>query len=169
MLRDSAESNQSQSRVQRTEIIDSSGEPISEIKISDQARKQQSTLPPFKSESDIEAEKAQAKAAVAVSYSSNSSGNTYSSGYCTWYAKSKRPDLPNSLGNAQTWFSRAQSLGIPTGTEPKAGAIGQSGNHVVYVETVNTDNTVSISEMNYRGFGVTSTRTVPASSFSYIY
>lgn len=169
MLRDSAESNQSQSRVQRTEIIDSTGEPISEIKISEEARKQQSTLPPFKSESDIEAEKAKAEAAAAVSYSSNSSGNTYYSGYCTWYAKSKRPDLPNSLGNAQTWFSRAQSLGIPTGTEPKAGAIGQRGNHVVYVEKVNTDNTVSISEMNFRGFGITSTRTVPADTFSYIY
>jgi len=169
MLRGSAESNQSQSRIQRSEIIGNVEEPASETKIYAEARQQQSTLPPFKSESDIEAEKAKTETAVTVSYSSNSAGNTYSSGYCTWYAKSKRPDLPNSLGNAQTWFSRAQSLGIPTGTEPKVGAIGQRGNHVVYVEKVNTDNTVSISEMNYHGLGVTSTRTVPAATFRYIY
>ncbi len=96
------------------------------------------------------------------------SSNGYISGYCTWYAKNRRPDLPNSLGNANTWVSRAQAQGIPTGSTPRVGAIGQQGMHVVYVEAVSGE-TVTVSEMNFRGRGVISSRTVPASYFRYIY
>lgn len=99
----------------------------------------------------------------------SSSGNTYSFGYCTWYAKSRRPDLPNNLGNANTWVARASAQGIATGSTPRAGAIGQQGMHVVYVEAVNGDGTILISEMNYKGVGITSSRTTSAASFSYIY
>ncbi len=99
----------------------------------------------------------------------SSAGNTYASGYCTWYAKSRRPDLPNRLGNANTWVARAAAQGIATGSAPRAGAIGQQGMHVVYVESVNGDGTVNISEMNYKGFGVVSSRTAPAGNFTYIY
>ncbi len=98
-----------------------------------------------------------------------SAGNTYSRGYCTWYAKSRRPDLPNNLGNADTWVARAAAQGFATGSAPRAGAIGQQGMHVVYVESVNGDDTVTISEMNYNGWGVVNQRTVPASTFRYIY
>lgn len=105
----------------------------------------------------------------AVPRAGSSAGNTYSPGYCTWYAKNRRPDLPNSLGNANTWVARAAALGIPTGSTPRAGAVGQQGMHVVYVESVNGDGTVTISEMNYEGWNVVSQRTVPASSFQYIY
>ncbi len=99
----------------------------------------------------------------------SSAGNTYARGYCTWYAKSRRPDLPNQLGNAATWVSRAAAMGIPTGSTPRAGAIGQQGNHVVYVESVNGDGTITVSEMNYAGFGVVSSRTASAGAFLYIY
>lgn len=99
----------------------------------------------------------------------SSSGNRYVAGYCTWYVKNRRPDLPNDLGNAITWVSRAAAQGIPTGSTPRVGAVGQQGNHVVYVESVNSDGTVTVSEMNWRGLYVQSTRTVPASSFRYIY
>ena len=109
------------------------------------------------------------KAVVTSAPRGSSGGNTYSRGYCTWYAKNRRPDLPNNLGNANTWVSRASAQGIPTGSAPQAGAIGQQGNHVVYVERVNGDGTVTVSEMNYAGFGVVSSRTVPASYFRYIY
>lgn len=99
----------------------------------------------------------------------DSSGNRYSKGYCTWYAKSRRPDLPNNLGNANTWAARASAQGIATGSEPRAAAIGQQGMHVVYVESVNGNGTVTVSEMNFEGFGVISSRTVSASNFRYIY
>lgn len=99
----------------------------------------------------------------------SSSGNLYSRGYCTWYAKNRRPDLPNNLGNANTWAVRARAQGIATGSTPRVGAIGQRGMHVVYVESVNGNGTVTISEMNFKGLYVKSTRTVAASSFTYIY
>ena len=99
----------------------------------------------------------------------SSAGNTYTAGYCTWYAKSRRPDLPNRMGNASSWVASAAAQGFATGTAPQAGAIGQQGNHVVYVESVNGDGTVTVSEMNYAGFGIVSSRTVPAGTFRYIY
>ena len=99
----------------------------------------------------------------------SSSGNRYVAGYCTWYVKNKRPDLPNNLGNAYTWASRASAQGIGTGSTPRAGAVGQRGNHVVYVESVNSDGTVTISEMNHKGLYVRTVRTLPASYFTYIY
>lgn len=96
------------------------------------------------------------------------SGNTYTRGYCTWYVKNRRPDLPNNLGNADTWYARYPGA---KGTTPQAGAAAQARGqmHVVYVESVNSDGTVNISEMNYKGWNVISYRTAPASSFYYMY
>ncbi len=96
-------------------------------------------------------------------------GNTYTAGNCTWYVKNKRPDLPNNLGNADTWVARARAQGMATGAAPRVGAAGQRGMHVVYVESVNGDGTVTISEMNHAGLYVITTRTLPASYFMYIY
>ncbi|MBA2279268.1 LysM peptidoglycan-binding domain-containing protein [Candidatus Saccharibacteria bacterium] len=114
-----------------------------------------------------------AKSAVTtrpVSTSTGSSaGNLYTPGYCTWYVKNRRPDLPNNLGNADTWVSRAASQGIATGSVPRAGAVGQRNMHVVYVERVNSDNTVTISEMNYQSLYTKTERTLPANYFTYIY
>lgn len=99
----------------------------------------------------------------------SSSGNGYVAGYCTWYVKNKRPDLPNNLGNAATWVTRAAAQGIATGSTPSVGAVGQRNNHVVYVENVNADGTVTISEMNYQARYAVTTRTLPANYFRYIY
>lgn len=103
-------------------------------------------------------------------YRASSSGNTYAWGYCTWYAKSMRPDLPNNLGNGGQWVANAARQGFATGSTPRAGAIGEQPGHVVYVKSVNKNGTVNISEMNYNGgVGVVNHRTVPASMFRYIY
>lgn len=99
----------------------------------------------------------------------DASGNRYVKGYCTWYVKNRRPDLPNNLGNAATWTARAAAQGYSTGSTPVVGAVGQQGNHVVYVEAVNGDGTVTVSEMNWDGWNVISSRTVAASNFVYIY
>lgn len=100
--------------------------------------------------------------------------NTYDYGYCTWYVKNRRgASLPNGLGNANTWYSRAAAMGMAVGSTPKPGAVGTttagSLGHVVYVESVNGDGTITISEMNYKGWGVQSSRTANASDFLYIY
>lgn len=100
--------------------------------------------------------------------------NNYAWGQCTWYAKNKRPDLSNSLGNANTWYSTAAAEGVAVGTEPRIGAIGATTEgiygHVVYIESINDDGSVNISEMNYAGgIGAVHYRTTPASEFVYIY
>lgn len=110
----------------------------------------------------------QVKSTVATPVA-QSSGNRYSSGYCTWYVKNQRPDLPNNLGNAATWVTRAAAQGLPTGSTPRAGAVGQRANHVVFVESVNADGTITISEMNYRNLNERTVRTLPANYFQYIY
>lgn len=101
----------------------------------------------------------------------NGSGNGYSYGYCTWYVKNKRPDIPNSWGNADTWDDYAPGSGYKVGNTPRAGAIGvtKAYMHVVYIEKVNKDGTVLVSEMNYNGWNVVSQRVAPASEFNYIY
>lgn len=100
--------------------------------------------------------------------------NTYDWGYCTWYVKNRRGDsLPNSLGNANTWYARARAMGMAVGSAPAPGAVGTTTagalGHVVYVESVNDNGTINISEMNYTAFATVSHRTVSADSFLYIY
>ena len=107
-------------------------------------------------------------------YDADSAGNGYAAGNCTWYVKSRRPDIGSHWGNANQWLASAQSAGFSTGGTPKQGAIGVSFNgyygHVVYIESVSADgSTVQLSEMNAKGLGVISSRTAPASSFQYIY
>lgn len=107
-------------------------------------------------------------------YASDSAGNTYAPGNCTWYAKSRRPDLPNNLGNANTWYVRAAAQGWNVGSTPKKGAVGTTtagwAGHVVYVEGVSLDGQwVTISEMNYGGLYSMNTRTVFYTEFNYIY
>ena len=100
----------------------------------------------------------------------SSAGNSYYYGYCTWYAKQRRPDLPNRLGNGGQWVASAAAMGYATGSTPRAGAIAEIPGHVMYVEAVNGDGTIVISEMNGpAGFGVVGTRTIAASSARYIY
>jgi surface antigen len=100
-------------------------------------------------------------------------GNSYAYGYCTWYVASRR-SVPGNWGNAYTWYGAAQRSGYGTGSAPRVGAVAwERSNHVAYVESVNGDGTVTVSEMNYwsngGGWGRRSYRTTPASHFLYIY
>lgn len=100
----------------------------------------------------------------------SSQGNTYEPGQCVWYVKNLRPELPNSWGSATTWLSRAQAMGWPTGSEPRVGAVGWTYGHVVLITAVNSDGSVSYTDMNGRwipyeiGYGAK-----PASYYRYIY
>lgn len=103
----------------------------------------------------------------------NTVGNNYSYGYCTWYVKNRRPDIPNSLGNANEWLYNAQAYGFSTGSSPVVGAVAQTSagglGHVAYVEAVYGDGKILVSEMNYQGWNILSTRVTSASEFNYIY
>ncbi|NCU37920.1 LysM peptidoglycan-binding domain-containing protein [Candidatus Saccharibacteria bacterium] len=108
-------------------------------------------------------------AAQPQAYSTASAGNTYAWGNCTWYVKNRKPNIPNSFGNAYEWIGRAQAMGYATGSNPAPGAIGVSGNHVVYVESV-SNGMAHISEMNYGGgLGVVNYRSVSLNSHTWIY
>jgi len=99
--------------------------------------------------------------------------NRYPYGWCTWYVASRR-NIPWS-GNAGAWLYNARTMGYPTGHRPSPGAIMVTGEsavgHVAYVEAV-YGNMIKVSEMNYRGWGIVSTRTLSAHSsfiWGYIY
>ncbi len=109
--------------------------------------------------------------------------NGYDFGECTWYAAAKRSEaghpIPSNLGDAYSWYPIAQAEGLPTGLTPAVGAViwfprsyVSPLGHVGYVESVNADGSVTISEMNWNGWDVVDTRTIPASQLSqnrYIY
>lgn len=100
--------------------------------------------------------------------------NLYAWGNCTHYVKAQKPSLPNDLHNARDWLVNAQADGLETGYNPRVGAVawfppGKSLGHVAYVEAVNGDGTIDISEMNVKGLNVISYRTIDATSVVYIY
>jgi len=91
----------------------------------------------------------------------------YSYGWCTYYVSTQRS--VGQWNNASEWVWQAQRDGWATGSTPQVGAIAQQANHVAYVRAVHSNGTMTISEMNYEGFGVTSSRTIPASGWRFIY
>lgn len=94
--------------------------------------------------------------------------NGYDFGNCTWYVASQIP-VPANWGNADTWAYYARLSGWNVGSAPSAGAIAQTSagyfGHVAIVQAVNSNGTITISEMNHAGFDVRDTRTVSASEF----
>lgn len=92
-------------------------------------------------------------------------GNKFPYGWCTYYVASRR--TVTWRGNAGAWLSNARAQGYATGYSPRAGAIIVTNEspvgHVGIVESV-SGGSIRISEMNYRGWGVVSSRTIPASS-----
>ena len=90
-------------------------------------------------------------------------GNRFAPGYCTWYVFNLVPYIP-WLGNAWEWFSQAQAYGWPTGQAPRVGAImvtwESSFGHVAYLTDVYPDGSWSVTEMNFKGLWVVSTRTI---------
>lgn len=110
-----------------------------------------------------------------VLYNSNyavQSGNRYSYGYCTWYVYNRRAELGMPVGsfwgNASSWAYFARSAGYVVDRTPAVGAIMQDSSsaggygHVAVVEQMFEDGSFRISEMNYAGWNVVSSRTVPA-------
>jgi surface antigen len=97
-----------------------------------------------------------------VTYTVANGSNHFPYGYCTWYVASKRQVA--WYGNAITWYSQAISYGLSVGNSPAPNAImvtrESSLGHVAYVEAVNPDGSWVVSEMNYVGWGITSSRTI---------
>ena len=98
-------------------------------------------------------------------------------GQCTYYmynrfAQLGSPIRTTGLGNAAEWPANAAAAGYGVSSTPRAGTaiVFQRGvggadpvyGHVGFVERVNADGSLFISEMNVQGVNVISTRTIPA-------
>lgn len=103
-------------------------------------------------------------------YLSYSGRNPMAWGWCTWYAWQRRYDmgrpLPSSgLGNANTWDD---VLGF--NYTPAVGAVFQTDGgwygHVGIVDSVNSDGSITVSDMNgFAGWGAVGTRTLSRSEY----
>jgi surface antigen len=85
--------------------------------------------------------------------------NGYDYGFCTWYVANRRAQygnpVPANLGNASTWDNRAAAMGMTVNKTPAVGAAvvtSQSGaGHVAFVEALNADGSIWMTEMNSHG------------------
>ena len=117
-------------------------------------------------------------------YSVSNSGNLYNYGNCTYYAFNRRAELGKPIGSlwgdAGSWAVNARNAGFTVNNIPVAGAVFQSNpgtngsggyGHVGVVESVNSNGTVTVSEMNWNGgFNVKSYRTITnPGSYNYIH
>ncbi|MBU7227820.1 CHAP domain-containing protein [Staphylococcus pseudintermedius] len=107
-----------------------------------------------------------------------SSANLYTVGQCTYYVFNRvGGTIGSTWGNASNWASAAAAAGYTVNNRPSAGAILQTTQgafgHVAYVESVGSDGSIRVSEMNYGyGPGVVTSRTISASqaaSYNYIH
>lgn len=97
-------------------------------------------------------------------------GNHFARGYCTYWVAAQR--CVPWYGDAWQWLNAAARDGFHESRSPVEGAIavwwkGQGGaggyGHVAYVERVNVDGTILVSEMNWGGYNRVSRRTISAS------
>ena len=100
--------------------------------------------------------------------------NGYDYGWCTWWAAKRRADvgkpIPANFGDACNWVRAAQRASIPTGSTPSgagdviftnSGCLG----HVAFVEEMNEDGSIWVSDMNSRG-QVSKTDPTPAGGWN---
>lgn len=106
------------------------------------------------------------------------SGNRYALGNCTWYAYERRAAMGRPIGslwgNATNWANSARAAGFTVNGTPAPGAIFQYGGgygHVGIVESVDSQY-LYVTDMNYAGYNVVTSRKIPLSStahYSYIH
>ena len=108
--------------------------------------------------------------------------NGYVFGYCTWHVANRRAEagrpIPNNLGHARTWAPNAQRFGMTVTENPEQGSvlwhkdtsIAWGLGHVGYVEQINNDGSIVVSDMNYPRWNAVSHRTIEPSEFgSYLF
>lgn len=103
-------------------------------------------------------------------------GNSYAFGNCTQYVYNRITQLGGyidlDMGNGQDWSVTGRARGYEVSNTPKigtavsfnAGVLGADSTygHVAFVEKINEDGSILISEMNAQGLNVVSTRTIQA-------
>ncbi len=84
--------------------------------------------------------------------------------------------VPSGLGNAKTWDDRAPSYGFVVSSTPREGAAAVSNSgfygHVMYVEAVNSNGSIVVSDYNRAGTGkydMNELSAATASNLRYVY
>ncbi|MDY3697227.1 MAG: CHAP domain-containing protein, partial [Staphylococcus hyicus] len=118
-------------------------------------------------------------------FTETASGAAYPQGQCTWYVYNRMAQfglhIGSHLGDAHDWDQHAANDGYSVRSIPsehsavvfEPGQLGADAyyGHVAFVEKVNSDGSIVISESNVKGLGVISYRTIDASdaeSLTYI-
>jgi surface antigen len=99
-----------------------------------------------------------------------STTNTYTFGYCTFWAAKRREEvgkpIPNNWGDAHTWDDGAKAAGYLVDHTPTQYAIMETDagdlGHVAFVESVAPDGTWKITQMNAPGWDIVSEKTYTA-------
>lgn len=95
--------------------------------------------------------------------------------YAAWKVASTGRYMPywGGRGNAMLWDDNARSSGIPTGSAPRVGSVAVSNagtyGHVMYVEVVHSDGTITVSQYNAGWDGRYSVARRSAAGLVYIY
>ncbi len=99
--------------------------------------------------------------------------------YTAWKVGQRTGNFPRYWGNANQWPGSARAAGYDTGSTPRVNSVGviSAGafGHVVWIEAVNGDGTVDVSQYNYYnaggpGWGNYSKMRVSAATYdTYIY
>lgn len=111
-------------------------------------------------------------------FSETTNDSPYPHGQCTWYVYNRMAQfdkyVSGNLGDARNWNNRAERKGYTVSSTPKDHNVvvfeaGQKGSdqiygHVAFVEKVNDDGSIVISESNVKGLGIVSYRTIDADS-----
>lgn len=107
--------------------------------------------------------------------------NLYDWGQCTWHVFNRRKAIGKPIStywwNANNWATAAAKDGYTITRSPRVGSILQSTagyyGHVSFVERMNSDGSIQVSEMNFSAApGIVTYRTIPASqvsSYNYIH
>lgn len=109
-------------------------------------------------------------------FSETTNHSPYPHGQCTWYVYHRMSQFDQyvggDLGDARNWNNRAERKGYTVSSTPKTHTAvvfeaGQHGadsiyGHVAFVEKVNDDGSIVISESNVKGLGIVSHRTIDA-------
>lgn len=97
--------------------------------------------------------------------------NLYTWGQCTYHVFNRRAEIGKGIStywwNANNWDNAAAADGYTIDNRPTVGSIAQTDvgyyGHVMFVERVNNDGSILVSEMNYSAApGILTYRTVPA-------
>lgn len=93
--------------------------------------------------------------------------------YTAYRVASSGRTMPYGLGDANNWPDQARALHIPVDSHPKPGdvaiEIGGKHGHSMYVESVNGNGTLNISDYNRQSMGTFSQETVSAAGLVFIH